>query len=69
MDPTKPDITVENHGSLFVFRTWTPEATDWVRENVEIAPWNTVGANGFSCAHRFARDLAEGMIEAGFNVV
>ena len=57
-----PDVYVENHGSLFLFHIETKEAKEWVRENV--------GEIGLPLAveHRYAYDLAQGMLDAGLTL-
>jgi len=58
-----PDISIENHGTLFLFRMNTPAAAEWVSQNVQ------EDAQFFGDAlvveHRYAQDLAAGMSEAG----
>lgn len=61
------DIQIENHSSLFLFRVLTDTARAWVKENVNLEGWQLFG-NGFAVEHRYAHDLAEGMLEAGLNV-
>ena len=64
------DVTVANHGTLFTFDLLTDEAREWVRENVQIEDHMRLGGgdHSFACEHRYARDLAEGMVEAGLTV-
>jgi hypothetical protein len=61
------DVRVENHGSLFMFRVLTDAARAWVDEHVPTEDWQWMG-NGFSVEHRYARDLAQGMLDDGLNV-
>ena len=59
---TMPDVYVENHGSLFLFHMETKEAKEWVRENVgEIEL-------PLAVEHRYAYDLAQGMLDAGLTL-
>jgi hypothetical protein len=67
--PSKPtfDVAVENHGSIFLFRPLSPAAESWILDNV--------GREGFQpnfptlvVEHRYARDLATGMQQAGLAV-
>ena len=57
------DISIENHGTLFLFRMNTPAAAEWVSQNVQ------EDAQFFGDAlvveHRYAADLAAGMREDG----
>ena len=58
-----PDISIENHGTIFLFRPNTPAAAEWVSHNVQ------EDAQFFGDAlvveHRYAADLAVGMREDG----
>jgi hypothetical protein len=60
------DVTVSNEGTLFLFRPLTSEARAWIEENVsEESQWF---GDSLVVEHRYARDLAAGMIDAGLNV-
>ncbi len=61
------DVHVENEGSIFVFTPMTPAAREWVDDNVHSEPWQWTGAS-LCVDHRFARDLAQGMLTDGLNV-
>ena len=58
-----PDISIENHGAIFLFRLNTPAAAEWVSQNVQ------EDAQFFGDAlvveHRYAQVLATGMSDAG----
>ena len=58
-----PDISIENHGTLFLFRLNTLAAAEWVSQNVQS------NAQFFGDAlvvePRHAADLATGMREDG----
>jgi len=56
----KPDVLVENHGSVFMFVPMTQEAREWVDENVGLESWQWLGG-GFAVEPRCALDLANGM--------
>lgn len=61
------DVSIENHGSLMLFRLLTPAATDFVDENVsEDAQFL---GNALAVEPRYAQDLAQGMIDAGLAVL
>ena len=62
------DTTVTNHGTLFTFELHTDAAREWVRGNIEIADYMWRGADTFACEHRYAGDLAAGMVDAGLEV-
>lgn len=69
----KPDVKVHscNEGasylppSLYYFETLTDAAREWAEQSVPDAmPWG----NGFVVEHRFARDVADGMMADGLAV-
>jgi hypothetical protein len=47
-----------------MFTPMTPAAREWVGENVEVEPWQYMGAS-IACEPRFLDNLVEGMVEAG----
>jgi hypothetical protein len=53
------DVTVENHGSLMLFRLHTADAEEWVTEHVP-AEAQFFG-NALVVEPRYARDIADGM--------
>ena len=61
------DVSVENHGSIFLFRPLTEAAEQWIQDNVsdEAQYFGTA----LAVEHRYARDLAQGMLEAGLRLV
>ena len=60
------DVTVENHGSIFLFALHTEAAREWVNDNVpEDAQY--LGSK-LAVEHRYAADLAAGMIRDGLEV-
>jgi len=61
---TEPDVSVLNDGSVVLFTPNTDAARDWVRDNVQLEDWQWLG-NGFAVDHRYAGDLAEGMVADG----
>lgn len=64
---TEVDVQVENHGSIFLFQPFTEEADDWIARNVhESAMWY---AGALAVDHRYARELADGMLRDGLEVV
>ena len=58
-----PDISIENHGTIFLFRLNTSAAVEWVSQNVQ------EDAQFFGDAlvveHRYARNIAAGMVADG----
>ena len=65
---TQPvDVQIENCGSIFTFQPLTDAASDWIEQNVPTEPWQWMG--GRMCVeHRFARNLAQGMLDDGLKV-
>jgi hypothetical protein len=53
------DFSVENHGSLFLFRMNTAAARQWVHDNVEDDA--QFFCDALVVEHRYAANLAEGM--------
>jgi len=58
-----PDVLVENHFSLILFRLLTPAATQWVDQNVSEDAQFSGGA--LVVKPRYARDLIDGLIADG----
>ena len=60
------DVYISNHGSIFTFLPTTKQARDWIAENVQDeAQW----FGGQLCVeHRYARDLANGMVADGLKL-
>jgi hypothetical protein len=69
MKPETPhaDVRVENHSSVFLFVPLSEAADDWIRNNLQDDAqfWG----NALVVEHRYARDLAAGMIEHGLVVI
>ena len=65
--PQTADVLVENHGSVFVFTPLTAAAREFVEEHVHLESYQWLGAS-FAVEHRYARDLAQGMIDDGLEV-
>ena len=63
--PMQPDVTVENHGTIFLFFLWSSKARAWVAEYVPDPLWF---GQALAVEHGFARALAEGMQESGLEV-
>jgi hypothetical protein len=63
---SNPDVRVQDHGTLVLFRPLTEPATAWLTENVD--PEALWWGGALVCEHRFARDLVAGLRAAGFRV-
>ena len=62
----KPDITIQNHGSIVLFAPLTEAAREWLDMNVQDdAQWF---AGALAVEHRYAGDLANGMMADGLVV-
>ncbi len=62
-----PDVRVQNEGTLYLFHLLTDAAQEWVEENVQGEAQLCAGA--LVVEHRYARDLANGMLAHGLEVV
>ena len=62
------DVTIHNYGSIVQFQLHTEEAREWVDENVQADDWQWSGRGFLNVEHRYAGHLADGMIDAGFEV-
>lgn len=60
-----PDVKISNHGTVFAFELLTGPAYDWVTEHC--ADPHFVG-HTLVVEHRFARDLAQAILDAGLEV-
>lgn len=62
-----PDVIVHNGGTLFQFEPQTQAAKDWIEQNVQTESWQWFGGS-LVVEHRYAAQLAEGMIADGLVV-
>jgi len=56
------DVTVQNEGTIFLFHLHTDAAREWVGEYVPDPAWF---GESLAVEHRYARDLAQGMLDDG----
>jgi hypothetical protein len=70
MDQSKRDhdVCIENHGSLFTFALRSERAREWWQDNVS-GDLPTIGLDVYPVEHRTARDIAQGMLDDGLEVV
>ena len=50
---------------MYLVTPKSQQAKEWVKENVELEPWQWMG-DSFSVDHHYVEDLEQGMLEAGF---
>lgn len=62
------DVEVENHGTIFLFRPMTSTAREWFDIHL-VAPWTQWFGGAVAVEHRFAREIAAGMMDDGLEVV
>jgi hypothetical protein len=55
----KTDVTVENHGSIFLFRPHTDSGREWIEQHIPEDAL-TLG-DAVAVEHRYALDIAKGM--------
>jgi hypothetical protein len=60
VEVVEPDVSVANHGSIFMIQPITQAAKEWVDENVPLEDYQWLGSS-FSCEHRYVEDLVAGM--------
>lgn len=54
-------ISIKNHGSIFLVRAYTDEARTWLEEHTD-GQWF---GGALAVEHRYIEDLAQGMADAG----
>jgi hypothetical protein len=59
------DLTVENHGSIFLLRPLTVAASTWLVEHVA---WETEFGDAIVVEPRYVRAIVEGALDAGLVV-
>lgn len=60
------DVTISNHGSIFLFQPVTPAAKEWFENNVQDDA--QYFGSALAVDVRYAADLAEGMAGDGLEV-
>ena len=61
------DVRFKNEGSIATLLPTTEKAWNWMQKNLDFEPWQW-RPYGLVCEHRMARDILEGIREAGFEV-
>lgn len=62
------DVTIHNGGTLFQFVLNTEAAKAWVDEHVQLEDYQWLGSKAFAVEHRYAGDLADGMLADGLTI-
>jgi hypothetical protein len=60
-----PDVSVTDHGTLFLFQTYTPAVRQWFDIHTD-APRL---ADAYAVEHRYAGDIVNALQAEGFTVV
>lgn len=63
---TRTDVKVQNEGSIFLFHPLTKSADAWIEEHV--AEGALYYGNALVVEHRYALDVAQGMLDDGLIV-
>lgn len=65
--PAKPDVRVENHGSVRILQPLSAAGAAWVKANLAVEPWQTIGG-GIAIEPRMVENIIDGMEAAGLKV-
>jgi hypothetical protein len=63
----KPDVRVENHGSIALLQPLTRRGVTWLRDNVQTEPWQMMG-NAIATDPRMVQNVIYGMEADGLLV-
>jgi len=63
-----PDVQIAYCGSVAMVTPRTPEATQWIDENVPLESWQWIGGCSWACEPRYVDQLIEGMQQDGLKV-
>jgi hypothetical protein len=63
---TQPDITVENEGTIILFTPQTNRGAEWIEQHVQSDAMHF--GKSLVVEHRYARDLAQGMVGDGLSL-
>ena len=61
------DVLIENHGAIALLTPMTPDAHEWIEENLEIEPWQWIGCS-IACEPRCLDGIIDGLQENGLVV-
>jgi hypothetical protein len=63
---SQPDARIENHGSIFLIRPFSPDAKEWLHTFVD--PESHYLGNALAVESRYIAEIVAGMHEAGLDV-
>ena len=63
----KFDVMIHNHGSIYLFDPLSEKGKAWIDENTD-EDQRTMWVESLVVEHRFAGDIANGMLRAGLTV-
>lgn len=66
--PPRADVKVVNHVNIFVFVPLTRKGGTTLRSIVQAEEWQWTGGS-LAVDHRYALDLAQGLIDEGLRVI
>jgi hypothetical protein len=61
------DVRLEDEAAAVLFQPLTPAAHAWFKENVPTENWQWIGGR-LAVEHRYADNLIDGLVKAGFTV-
>ncbi len=62
------DFAIEDHGTVWTFVAVSQEAKNFVKNELDLEPWQQIASNRFAVDHRPARTLACVLQGQGFEV-
>ncbi len=64
-----PDISLENHGSIFLVRPLSAAGTDWIEQNIgEGNGYQPDYPNSIIVEHRYILSIVDGMLNDGLEI-
>jgi hypothetical protein len=60
----QPDVTIEDTGSVVLFRPTTEEGRAWLDDNIQAEPWQYMGS-AIAVDRRYAQAIADGLAGDG----
>lgn len=66
MKNPEPDVVVENHGSIFLFRPLNSKLLEWTDMHIDRDEAQFFGENVLVVEHRYAETICRALINDGF---